>query len=591
MLPLSTAVKISQGVPASHFAADGCLFPRRFRVRMSETSAYKDIFCDCGRCIRCNDNKRDQMATRMCLHALSYEYVYFVTLTYGSYNLVNFKSHPFLSDWLETFPILSNFNSFGKPRITPTLLIRSHLTKFLKRLRAILGFEISYCGCGEYGSTYCRPHFHLVIYSHQPILKQQVQDAWSVECQRTTDKYFIRPYRGLPDWWLRTLPEEKRSKVTKFDFPLYFKMRIGDVDFHDLVANGSLNFDGKHPGEVDRSAFEGHDSFTYVAKYLGKDFQYLYASFPHQLRDRVNYAYDALNGIWDVNDSFRATYYAKIQQESKKNTNKILFNGFNYEVTNFEFQKMVAPFFVSSRRPSIGKLYYLENRSRFASENYSLPKFMGKTLAFPNYFNRLISYDRYPIRLRKVVSSGISPTKDLLPRLEGYLSELREDSNYYFRVRGYLKNSSCGIQRDSRFDLRECYCIGSYKDEKTGDYGELNPFYGTLDQIDFYTVDDTIIHFNYNPFYEIFEGYVFDRSIRDYVFKEYIEKDDFCDMVIEFINTQYSLYDKKVSHMDSLFAAQEAINEDSESEKVREKYLDYRKELTKKHNLTTPKIF
>lgn len=91
----------------------------------------------CGRCIGCRLDHSRMWAVR-CLHEASlYERNCFVTLTYSPDHLPAFGA-----------------------------LVKSHLQKFVKRLRKRYGAGIRYYACGEYGSQLDRPHFHICIFNH-----------------------------------------------------------------------------------------------------------------------------------------------------------------------------------------------------------------------------------------------------------------------------------------------------------------------------------------------------------------------------------------------------------------------------------------
>lgn len=94
----------------------------------------------CGRCIECLQKKRLEWATR-CVHEASlYEENRFVTLTYDNAHL----------------PEDGNID-------------KKDLQNFLKRLRKEKvtdeNSKIRYFGCGEYGKTLGRPHYHLALFN------------------------------------------------------------------------------------------------------------------------------------------------------------------------------------------------------------------------------------------------------------------------------------------------------------------------------------------------------------------------------------------------------------------------------------------
>lgn len=66
--------------------------------------------------------------------------------------------------------------TYGKEHLPENgVLVRPHVTEFIKRLRAKLQYEdrdedrkrlISYFGCGEYGDRGERPHYHILIFGY-----------------------------------------------------------------------------------------------------------------------------------------------------------------------------------------------------------------------------------------------------------------------------------------------------------------------------------------------------------------------------------------------------------------------------------------
>lgn len=584
MINKSIVNSIAQGVDPSLFAAAGCTHPIKRKIRLSETGEYKNIYLNCGHCERCLQNKREELSTRMFLHSLGFNYCYFVTLDYGSYDLSKYKYHPFKAAWLQTVPILTSYNSSHKPRWTPTLLIRSHLTNFQKRLRKTVNSELSFASCGEYGEDYLRPHFHVIIWSNVAISYDTFKNAWSLECKRTKDKYYIRPWR-----------EEEELKKPENG---YFRFYIGNhIKVEDLWANGSLNYDGKHPGVLppDKERQAMHN-FTYVAKYLGKCGPDWVP--PLRLLKRFEYAYAVYTR--DIDKLMELSPFPYDQQLDiyEQITTAIDYENFPIDQLTFkEFKKICCPYVTTSRRPSLGKIYYLQNRARFQRKEFGLPSFMGKALSCPRYFFYLLALDNYSIRIRKTVDSGISLTKDLLPRLHRYMSSLRDDPNYWYSIRGFYLDSkpdrcvhyyrgddgqtwyqsrydNYHYVTQSRLDRFECYSV-DYKPHY------LN-YMDNLDSIDLVTSEGTV-HYIYNPNWEVFEGWTYNRLMRDYEFYDYVDREDFCDLVLLLIERDYKLYPDKVAHMDSLFEAQEKIETHPNTPAVRQDYKDRLKELQLKY--------
>ena len=106
----------------------------------------------CGRCIECRLKYSRDWATRMMLESQYHESSYFVTLTYDDLHVP--KSYYPDPDTGEAIPSLT--------------LVKKDFQGFIKRLRRRLEYlkrpQIRFYGCGEYGSTTHRPHYHIIIF-------------------------------------------------------------------------------------------------------------------------------------------------------------------------------------------------------------------------------------------------------------------------------------------------------------------------------------------------------------------------------------------------------------------------------------------
>lgn len=110
------------------------------------------LLVPCGKCIACRIKRRQEWSTRMLHEMEAHDDSVFLTLTY---------SDNFLPDRAS--------------------LRKRDCQLFYKRLRKSLGNRrIRYFGCGEYGDTSGRPHYHHIIFglSLRPNDRQMVMDAW-----------------------------------------------------------------------------------------------------------------------------------------------------------------------------------------------------------------------------------------------------------------------------------------------------------------------------------------------------------------------------------------------------------------------------
>lgn len=101
------------------------------------------LYVPCGKCPLCLKSKKRDMMVRLVHESLMHECSAFVTLTYNDENL----------------PVV-----FGD---TP-VLVKKDVQDWLKRLRYFTGAKFRYFVCGEYGSKYSRPHYHVIIFGWFP---------------------------------------------------------------------------------------------------------------------------------------------------------------------------------------------------------------------------------------------------------------------------------------------------------------------------------------------------------------------------------------------------------------------------------------
>lgn len=95
----------------------------------------KPMTVPCGQCVGCRLERSRQWATRCAHEASLHERNCFITLTYRDADLPDDNS-----------------------------LDVTVFQKFMKRLRKRFGSGIRFYHCGEYGSTYGRPHYHACIF-------------------------------------------------------------------------------------------------------------------------------------------------------------------------------------------------------------------------------------------------------------------------------------------------------------------------------------------------------------------------------------------------------------------------------------------
>lgn len=166
-----------------------CLYPLRIRpkrkigVSTSGEVLYEHldyITVRCNKCVECLRENSFEWAMRICHEASSYEHNSFITLTFSPEYLPSDKS-----------------------------VHRVDIQLFMKRLRkAVQPLKIRFFACGEYGSKFGRPHYHLIIFGYD-----------------FPDRKFFQTKDGSDLF---------RSELLERVWPFGFST-IGDLDFHSAL--------------------------------------------------------------------------------------------------------------------------------------------------------------------------------------------------------------------------------------------------------------------------------------------------------------------------------------------------------------------
>lgn len=298
-----------------------CSNPRQLEVLNPITREKELREIPCGHCYHCRMTKINEWVTRMVLESQYRKHTYFVTLTYDSATTA--------TDVLqETYPVWHNINQRKKYDFQPLVLNKTHLQKFVKRLRKQLGFPIKYYGVGEYGHKYGRPHYHLILWSDEPITAKNIQDSW-----------------------------------------ILYGQKIGNIDFNDLVLNGTMS---------------STDSFKYVCKYLHKQ---SYNIFNSPTKD---YHYELLDRLYAENSASLCD--AKIAYRRRFNPFTLCskqpavgFDYFNANFSRFAQRNFTLPNFKDTEL--IFPAYYLRKTKELLSDVKSISPTNGKPNTFVGVFD------------------------------------------------------------------------------------------------------------------------------------------------------------------------------------------------------------
>lgn len=224
----------------------------------------------CGKCVGCRLAYSREWANRCLLEASQYEFNWFVTLTYDPEHL--------------------------PPGGT---LVKKELSDFIKRLRRhweyAYGFQgIRFYACGEYGSQYMRPHYHVIFFNlpvndlvfakrekgHVTWTSKTVTDIWSRgivtfnECNWHTcayvARYMLKKKKGVERSFydeLGLLPEFTVSSRRPGIGYRYFEENKDKIYQTDsiYVPKGKGILESKPPRYFDRKLKEGDaDAFLTV---------------------------------------------------------------------------------------------------------------------------------------------------------------------------------------------------------------------------------------------------------------------------------------------------------------------------------------
>lgn len=136
-----------------------CPYTSKIPVKPCKKNGYQRGFISmpCGKCEICRRNNAKQWAVRVYHESRLYLNNSFITLTYDDENL----------------PL----SEFGVPTLR-----KNAISEMMKRLRDyIYPSQVRFFGCGEYGDTFGRPHYHVAVFGLNPLDERLVTDYNEVE--------------------------------------------------------------------------------------------------------------------------------------------------------------------------------------------------------------------------------------------------------------------------------------------------------------------------------------------------------------------------------------------------------------------------
>lgn len=418
-----------------------CYYPTFRKVRDCHTGYMRFIQVPCGHCYHCQETKINEWVTRMYAHAEDFKNVYFVTLTYRPF------LHPeaqldslMMRKLVDALYHKDSKNQTKHMAFSPCVLVKKHYQNFIKKLRKYSHIDdLTYVVSGEYGKKYGRPHFHLLLFTNHTITKRDIVRAWSVAL-----------YYKDGSLTYKTSQVGGRS--------LYYK--IGNVDFNDLVSNGTFNTTAKI--KVDGTFMNAANCFSYVCKYVCKRdeantnrvimaFNSLYSkqefirhyghpvpvsAYPQYL-ERLNYPRDSFNIMYNF---FKKTCYEKnvfspspymyhegLQRFHRSSVGGHAFNEELLPTTFAEWLRKYRPFCEFSRATPIGSIYASRHIQEFTQDVYNKPILQDSGFVVPSYFRNKAKNELYGLKKRVKTIQSTYFSMSNLPDLFRRFTKLAEN--------------------------------------------------------------------------------------------------------------------------------------------------------------------
>lgn len=249
----------------------------------------------CGKCINCLKAKQRAFIYRMDCESRTSLASFFYTLTYD--------------DMIAPPP--------------PDGVQKRHLQNFMKYLRKSIPYEqygrIRFYACGEYGGTYRRPHYHIVLWFPDKMVSKEFVTQHVLDCWH---------YGFISDGYLEQLSQSYVAKDM---------LKIDDPELYEACNKGYLNMpfhlQSMRPGigalfiEKNKHYFQGRDPFNCsVTMQSGAKLP-----LPRYFRDKI-----FPSRVWDEVHSDEYQSKLKAQQLRDYKENKSRFSALYGNIDKFD---------------------------------------------------------------------------------------------------------------------------------------------------------------------------------------------------------------------------------------------------------------
>lgn len=393
--------------------------------RNTLTGEVGELLVPCGKCKHCVETYQNEWVSRCLLETDSHKYCYFITLTYRPFDRdsllrnshrcpIDLEEYALSQIHKNTLTLADDYNWNHEFCKRPCVLDKSHLQNYWKRLRQLTykdgePVKLRYFECGEYGHTFCAPHYHAIVWSDRPISNSMFCSAWRYVWTIDKKGYFV-PYRG--------------HRTPKYNISL------GNVQVQNLLESITKGTSKR--------------AFRYVAKYVTKA-EYNSSRVERawdSIEDSVEFVYNSQNQLKyeDYSINPNSEFSRPDAEEGDRSIFAKYYKGFYY--TKEQFVKFVRPFHLCSKCPTIGGLYLLQNISRFAAGNLTIGETLGeKRLIFPSYFRRKVKEKLFPLRL---ASDSVLDPRHIVVTLSEFI--LFWSSLYHLKCLGILPPNPSSFQ-------------------------------------------------------------------------------------------------------------------------------------------------